>query len=246
MVGKKDIKFIKSLNTKKNRLIENCFVVEGKKSVFEFLYSDYKLRRLYTVDRVLIDSEKQIFVDQNTLKKISFLKSPDDYIALFELKNPKPIEENKLIVALDSVGDPGNLGTIIRTCDWFGIKDIICSLNSVDCYNPKVVQSSMGSISRVNVSYLDLEKYFKTTNVYLVGASIRGKSVFKMKQKLKTGVIVFGNESKGLSKKLENILNLEISIPKPNKSTYPESLNLASSVGIILSHLTNNISFNGK
>lgn len=246
MVGNKDIKFIKSLNIKKNRLIANCFVVEGKKSVFEFLYSDYKLRRLYTVDRVLIDSEKQIFVDQKTLKKISFLKNPDDYIALFELKNPKPIEENNLIVALDSVGDPGNLGTIIRTCDWFGIKDIICSLNSVDCYNPKVVQSSMGSISRVNISYLDLEKYFKTTNVYLVGASISGKSVFKIKQKLKTGVIVFGNESKGLSKKLENILNLEISIPKPNKSTYPESLNLASSVGIILSHLTNNISFNGK
>ncbi len=246
MVGNKDIKFIKSLNIKKNRLIANCFVVEGKKSVFEFLYSDYKLRRLYTVDRVLIDSEKQIFVDQKTLKKISFLKNPDDYIALFELKNPKPIEENNLIVALDSVGDPGNLGTIIRTCDWFGIKDIICSLNSVDCYNPKVVQSSMGSISRVNISYLDLEKYFKTTNVYLVGASISGKSVFKIKQKLKTGVIVFGNESKGLSKKLENILNLEISIPKPNKATYPESLNLASSVGIILSHLTNNISFNGK
>ena len=246
MVGNKDIKFIKSLNIKKNRLIANCFVVEGKKSVFEFLYSDYKLRRLYTVDRVLIDSEKQIFVDQKTLKKISFLKNPDDYIALFELKNPKPIEENNLIVALDSVGDPGNLGTIIRTCDWFGIKDIICSLNSVDCYNPKVVQSSMGSISRVNISYIDLEKYFKTTNVYLVGASISGKSVFKIKQKLKTGVIVFGNESKGLSKKLKNILNLEISIPKPNKSTYPESLNLASSVGIILSHLTNNISFNGK
>ena len=241
MVGKKDIKFIKSLNIKKNRLIKNCFVVEGKKSVLEFLRSDYRLLKLYTVDKVLINSEKQIFIDKNTLKKISFLKNPEDYIALFELKKPKLINEKKLIVALDSVGDPGNLGTIIRTCEWFGINDIICSLDSVDCYSPKVVQSSMGSISRVNISYLDLEKYFKAKNCYLLGASVNGNPIFKMKQKLKTGVIVFGNESKGLSKKLKNILNCEISIPKPNKSTYPESLNLASSVGIILSQLTKKI-----
>ena len=241
MVGKKDIKFIKSLNIKKNRLIKNCFVVEGKKSVLEFLRSDYRLLKLYTVDKVLINSEKQIFIDKNTLKKISFLKNPEDYIALFELKKPKQINEKKLIVALDSVGDPGNLGTIIRTCEWFGINDIICSLDSVDCYSPKVVQSSMGSISRVNISYLDLEKYFKAKNCYLLGTSVSGNPIFKMKQKLKTGVIVFGNESKGLSKKLKNILNLEINIPKPNKSTYPESLNLASSVGIILSQLTKKI-----
>ena len=169
MVGKKEIKFIKSLRNKKFRINNNCFVVEGKKSVNEFLKSDYKLVKLYTVSKTIINIDKQEVIDKNLLEKISFLKNTDDYLAIFEFTKPTKIRKNNFIVALDSVSDPGNLGTIIRTCEWFGVNDIICSLNTVDCYSPKVIQSAMGSVSRVNISYLDLKKYFVENKSCLVG-----------------------------------------------------------------------------
>ena len=237
MVGKKEIKFIKSLKNKKFRSNNNCFVVEGKKSVNEFLISNYKLIKLYTVSKTIINFEKHQLIDKNLLKKISFLKNPDDYLAIFELRKPKKIRENKLIIALDSVRDPGNLGTIIRTCEWFGVQDIICSLNTVDCYSPKVIQAAMGSVSRVNISYLNLKKYFELNNRFLVGTSLNGKSIYETKQCLKKGIIVFGNESHGVCSKLEEMMNVKIKIPRYNKSTYPESLNLAISVGVVLSNL---------
>ncbi|MAV80732.1 MAG: RNA methyltransferase [Flavobacteriales bacterium] len=237
MVGKKEIKFIKSLRNKKFRINNNCFVVEGKKSVNEFLKSDYKLVKLYTVSKTIINIDKQEVIDKNLLEKISFLKNPDDYLAIFEFTKPTKIRKNNFIVALDSVSDPGNLGTIIRTCEWFGVNDIICSLNTVDCYSPKVIQSAMGSVSRVNISYLDLKKYFEDNKSCLVGTSLNGNSIYDLKKPIKKGVIVFGNESHGVSSKLQEMMNIKIKIPKYNKSMYPESLNLATSVGIVLSKL---------
>ena len=241
MVGKKEIKFIKNLRNKKFRINSNCFVVEGKKSVNEFLKSDYKLLKLYTVSKTIINIDKQVVIDKNLLQKISFLKNPDDYLAIFEFSKPTKIRKNNFIVALDSVRDPGNLGTIIRTCEWFGVNDIICSLNTVDCYSPKVIQSAMGSVSRVNISYLDLKKYFKGNKSCLVGTSLNGDSIYDLKQPLKKGIIVFGNESHGVSSKLQEMMNVKIKIPKYNKSMYPESLNLATSVGIVLSKLIKSI-----
>ena len=234
MVGKKEIKFIKSLRNKKFRINNNCFVVEGKKSVNEFLKSDYKLVKLYTVSKTIINIDKQEVIDKNLLEKISFLKNPDDYLAIFEFTKPTKIRKNNFIVALDSVSDPG---TIIRTCEWFGVNDIICSLNTVDCYSPKVIQSAMGSVSRVNISYLDLKKYFEDNKSCLVGTSLNGDSIYDLKKPIKKGVIVFGNESHGVSSKLQEMMNIKIKIPKYNKSMYPESLNLATSVGIVLSKL---------
>jgi len=161
MLSKKEIKFIKSLKYKKYQKLNNCFIVEGKKIIMEFIDSKYELNKLFYVGKPIPNISSQIKIDKSYLEKISLLKNPDNYLAIFKIKEPNKVDENNLIVALDSVRDPGNLGTIIRTCEWYGIKDIICSKDSVDCYNNKVVQSSMGSLSRINISYLDLLNYIK-------------------------------------------------------------------------------------
>ena len=177
MVTKKDIKFINNLKQKKFRYLNNCFIVEGKKSIKEFIDSDFKIIKLYSVDcSIFIDTSNQFEIDYQLLKKMSFLKNPDDHIAIFQFKKTKPIKNNSLIIALESIRDPGNLGTIIRTCEWFGIKDVVCSLDSVDCYNPKVIQSAMGSISRLNITYLNLKDYLKSFNDLITGTSLSGRN----------------------------------------------------------------------
>ena len=162
MVTKNDIKFINNLKHKKFRDLNNCFVVEGIKSINDFIDSNYKLIKLYSVDcSHFNDLNNQFQIDYKLLKKISYLTNPDDHFALFQKKEIQSINVNGLIIALESIRDPGNLGTIIRTCDWFGVNEIICSLDSVDCYNPKVIQASMGSLSRVSIKYLNLKGFFK-------------------------------------------------------------------------------------
>jgi len=238
MVTKKDIKFINSLKHKKFRHSNSCFIVEGKKSITEFLHSDYELIKLFSVDCSFFSKIKnQIKIDNSLLKKISFLINPDDHVAIFKLNNAKLIDNNNLIIALESIRDPGNLGTIIRTCDWFGIKDIICSTDSVDCFSPKVIQSAMGSVSRVNISYLDLETYLKSAKTIKIGASLKGKSIYQHNKSIDNGILVFGNEANGISRKLFKILDFNLSIPRFQNNNFPESLNLASSLGIILAEI---------
>ncbi|MAU62999.1 MAG: RNA methyltransferase [Flavobacteriaceae bacterium] len=239
MVTKNDVKFINSLKHKKYRQLNNCFIVEGKKSIIEFLKSDYQLIKLFSVDCSFFSKIKnQVKIENSLLRKISFLINPDDHVAIFKLNYSKPIDNENLIIALDSIRDPGNLGTIIRTCEWFGIKDIICSNDSVDCYGPKVIQSAMGSVSRVNITYLDLIKYLKSSKSKKIITSLNGESIYKYDESFDSGILVFGNEANGVSKEFFELMDYNISIPRFKNNKFPESLNLASSLGIILSEIS--------
>lgn len=239
MLSKRDIKLIKSLRLKKHRLTNKLFVVEGKKSISEFIQSNFSLFKLFSIDQQYFNLEsKSTQITESDLKRISFLTNPDDHLAVFRIPEKKIIDDSKLLLGLDGINDPGNLGTIIRTCDWYNITDIICSNDSVDCFNPKVVQSAMGSLSRVNITYLDLKKYLSSKSFNKIGTFLNGESIFETKINFDKGILVFGNEANGISSKVENELKQKITIPRNNSNNYPESLNLSNSVGIILSQLS--------
>ncbi|MDG1792150.1 MAG: RNA methyltransferase [Flavobacteriaceae bacterium] len=212
--------------------------MEGKKSVSEFINSKFDLHKLFSINISEFSINNVIQVSQDDLEKISFLSNPDDHLAIFKIPNEKPLNKNNLLVGLESINDPGNLGTIIRTCEWFGVKDIVCSLDSVDCYNPKVVQSAMGSLSRINITYLDLTNFLKSESLNKFGTFINGESVYENKISTDNGIIVFGNEANGISNNLRLLLDVELTIPRFNNKSYPESLNLSNSLGIILSEFS--------
>jgi TrmH family RNA methyltransferase len=181
-------------------------------------------------------SESVFVVDENWLQRISFLKTPNKVVAIFkEIKPSKDIIlKNKITIMLDELQDPGNLGTIIRIADWFGIENIICSENCVDCYNPKVVQSTMGSLARVTILYTDLNSFIKNNDeIKIYGAALSGTSIFEI-GKIKEGIILIGNESKGIHETLFNSVSKKITIPRFGNA---ESLNAAVALGIILSHV---------
>ena len=238
MLSKNEIKLIKSLKYKKQRYLNKMFVVEGKKSIFEFINSKFVLHKLFSIDISEFSVNNVVRLSKSELEKISFLSNPNDHLAIFKIPNEKPINKNNLLVGLESINDPGNLGTIIRTCEWFGVEDIVCSLDSVDCYNPKVVQSAMGSLSRVNITYLDLENFLNSESLNRFGTFINGESVYENKISTDNGIVVFGNEANGISSNLRSLIDVELTIPRFNNKSYPESLNLSNSLGIILSEFS--------
>jgi RNA methyltransferase, TrmH family len=235
MLSKNEIKLIKSLKYKKQRYLNKMFVVEGKKSIYEFINSKFVLHKLFSIDISEFSVNNVVRLSKSELEKISFLSNPNDHLAIFKIPNEKPVNKNNLLVGLESINDPGNLGTIIRTCEWFGVEDIVCSLDSVDCYNPKVVQSAMGSLSRVNITYLDLENFLNSESLHRFGTFINGESVYENKISTNNGIVVFGNEANGISSNLRSLIDVELTIPRFNNKSYPESLNLSNSLGIILS-----------
>ena len=160
MITKNQIKLIKSLRLKKNRIQSGFFIAEGGKIIDELLESKLEVVNIFSSSEKYNISDYYIPISSSQLKQISNLKTPNKVVGIFKIPMDQEIDFDENIVALEDINDPGNLGTIIRLCDWFGIKDIICSNNSVDCYNPKVIQASMGSICRVNVSYMNLDKLF--------------------------------------------------------------------------------------
>ncbi len=234
MITKNQIKLIKSLRLKKIRIQSGFFVAEGEKIVDELIESDLDSINIFSTSEKYKNLKNHISINSTQLKQISNQKSPNNVIGIFKIPNDQEIDFNANIVALEEINDPGNLGTIIRLCDWFGIKNIICSSNSVDCYNPKVIQASMGSICRVNISYMDFHKLLESENYNTVAADLNGQNLrdftFSDNQ-----IIFFGSESKGLSKKLSSQIDIKITIQRFNDNV--ESLNLATSVGIILSEL---------
>ena len=238
MITKNQIKLIKSLRLKKNRIQSGFFVAEGEKIVNELLKSDLELANIFSISEKYKNLKNYISINSSQLKQISNLKSPNNVLGIFKIPANKKIDFNSNIVALEEINDPGNLGTIIRLCDWFGIKNIICSQNSVDCYNPKVVQSSMGSISRVGISYMEFDNLISSVNYNTVAADLNGKS---LKEYIfsKNQIIFFGNESNGFSQKVSSNIKNKITIQRYNDNV--ESLNLASSVAIVLSELKNQI-----
>ncbi|WP_158845107.1 TrmH family RNA methyltransferase [Algibacter sp. L1A34] len=234
MLSKSQIKLITSLKQKKYRQDLGFFVVEGVKTIKELLASSLKLHTLYTTESFNIDATDEVLISETDLKRISFLKTPNKALAVFEIPKQTPIETKGLIVALDDVRDPGNLGTIIRLCDWFGIKQLVCSKATVDCFNPKVIQATMGSITRVNISYVDLETFLNDVDSPIFGAFMDGQNVYK-KQLPQHGILVMGNEANGVSKDVEALITEKISIPRFGDLQATESLNVAMATSILIS-----------
>ena len=238
MITKNQIKLVKSLRLKKNRIQSGFFVAEGEKIIDELIESDLDSINIFSTSEKYKNLTNHISINSTQLKQISNQKSPNNVLGIFKIPKDQQIDFNANIVALEDINDPGNLGTIIRLCDWFGIKNIICSSNSVDCYNPKVIQASMGSICRVNISYMDFEKLLNSENHNTVAADLEGQNLkdftFSENQ-----IIFFGSESNGFSKKLSSQIDHKITIQRYNDNV--ESLNLATSVGIILSELKSQI-----
>lgn len=234
-ISKSQIKLVTSLQQKKNRVKESCFVAEGVKVVNEFLNSDIELYNLFCTEDVVKDYESFNFqvVTENELKKISALKSPNKVLALFKIPKAVLNEDQSLKVVLDTVNDPGNLGTIIRLCDWFGVKELICSKDTVDCYNGKVVQSTMGSLTRVNVLYLDLVSYLTNNKQPVYIADMEGENVYSTALP-ENGIIVMGNEANGVSDEIKKVIKQKLSIPRFGEIQATESLNVATATAILL------------
>ena len=245
MISKSKLKIVKSLNYKKNRLNSNCFVIEGIKGIIEVLKSNYNVeftvvsKKIYDKYSSYLAGDKIYILEENEIRKASNLKNN---IVGFSVVKTKKNDINNLnfddmIIALDSVNDPGNLGTIIRIADWFNVKNIICSKNTVDLYNPKTIQASMGSFTRVNLYYEDLESLFKRSSVKVYGTSNKNGKNINKKEKISRGIILFGSESNGISSSLKKYVDHWISI---NKFGGAESLNVSVSVGIILNEIRKN------
>jgi len=249
MLSKNQIKHINSLKTGKFRRIFKQFLLEGKKSVYDLLNSDFEIIEIYALkhwideNKVILENKKIKFqeINEKELSRISSQKTPNDVIAIVKIpKNeifPKDIFSG-LCLVLDEIKDPGNLGTIIRTADWFGIENIICSENSVDVYNPKVVQATMGSITKVKVYYTQLIEFLssKPKEIKIFGAVLEGENIYKNKL-AENALILIGNESQGISDELIPLIDEKISIPKgtENKLGSAESLNASIATAIICS-----------
>ncbi|MBF8148482.1 RNA methyltransferase [Winogradskyella sp. F6397] len=238
MLSKNQIKLIKSLSQKKARQQNGWFIVEGIKGISEFLKSDYILKNLYTT-KPIFDAPQDLIseISELELKKISGLKNPNTALAIFEIPQQTAVQNTGLIVALDDVRDPGNLGTIIRLCDWYGIKSLVCSLNTVDCYNPKVVQATMGSLTRVNIQYVDLKHYLESSNTETFGTLLEGENIYTATLP-EQGIIILGNEANGISDAIEEMVNRKITIPQFGTIKATESLNVANATAILLSEFS--------
>jgi RNA methyltransferase, TrmH family len=236
MVSKNQIKLITSLVQKKYRKQHQLFIAEGIKVIDELIKSDFVLDQLFHTREMFerISASKKTLITTDELKKISALTTPNDCLAIFKMKIEKPIQEKGLIVALDDIRDPGNMGTIVRLCDWFGINQIICSEETVDLYNPKVVQSTMGSIARVSVNYINLENYLNTSSSEIFGTFMEGDNIYKTKLPSQ-GIIVLGNEANGISNAIKNKVTKKLSIPRFGDLQLTESLNVATAAAIVLS-----------
>jgi TrmH family RNA methyltransferase len=238
MVSKSEVKYIQSLYQKKNRVEEGLFIAEGPKLVEELLRSDYVVRAVYATEQ-WCNANSQVPARQVTaadLERISALQTPNQVLAIGEQRpaTGEPELKGHFSLVLDGIQDPGNLGTIIRIADWFGIRQVIASPDTAELYNPKVIQSTMGSFLRVQLWYQPLEAFLPMAGVPVYGALLEGKSVMQQSA-VKEGILVIGNESKGIRDPLLPFITNALTIPRIGEA---ESLNAAVATGIMLSHLT--------
>lgn len=239
MLSKSNIKRITGLYQKKYRKQEGLFVAEGIKVINELLTSSCELEVIYGIERDLLhlsEATKNAFqqITAAELKKISFLKTPQTALALFKIPPQKEDQHTGITVLLDDVRDPGNLGTIIRLCDWFGVTSIVCSTQTVDCYNPKVVQATMGSLSRIHISYGSVEAYLQKEQRPIYGTFMEGDIIYNASLP-EEAVIVMGNEANGISDRVEQLVTHKIAIPRFGSLQKTESLNVATATAICLS-----------
>lgn len=243
MISKNKLKFIKSLQIKKYRLLEQCFLVEGAKSVLEVMNSDFEIETLLLSNDFLSEHEHKvktckaelIEVNENDLIAAGSFHSNRDALAVVKMKPNSPIviKSDEFAIALDDIRDPGNLGTIIRIADWYGIDKIIASHESADYYNPKVITASMGSFTRVQVFYTDLSAFITQSEVPVFGAFMDGEDVHQFNFGA-GGILLVGNEAHGISAQLEKVVTKKINIPRYGKA---ESLNAAVATAVICDNL---------
>ena len=240
-LSKNHIKLITSLQQKKYRQKHKLFVAEGVKVVNELLNSNFEVEQLFFTSDFdnFSKNENRVEVTETELKKISQLKTPNKVLGLFKIPEKLSTKNTGLIVALDSINDPGNLGTIIRLCDWFGVQKLVCSNTTVDCYNQKVVQASMGSLSRVEIVYEDLIKTLKETALPTFIADMNGDNIYKCELP-KEAILILGNEANGISDEIRKIVDTKISIPRFGAIQETESLNVATATAILLSEFKRN------
>ena len=234
MISKSQIKLIRSLQQKKYRSKLKLFVAEGPKVINELLTAKFKLHSLYaTVGNLFTGVNSEIISDEE-ISKISFLKNANNSVAVFTIPEQKKPKKEGITLLLDSVRDPGNLGTIIRLSDWFNVSNIICSSDSVDCFNPKVIQATMGSISRVSISYCDLTTYLSLSDLPVYAGTMDGKNIYKEKLP-ENAIVIVGNEANGISDTLLNLTTHKIGIPRFGNNHQTESLNVAVATAILFS-----------
>ena len=214
------------------------FLVEGNKIIRELPDSRFKIKEIFSTDPQKLDRMEApvTHISENELKKISFLQNPKDSVAVCYLHPEEKKEDKNLQLVLDGIQDPGNLGTMIRLADWFGIEQIICSEDTVDFYNPKVIMASMGSFTRVNIVYTNLTEYLSETGNVNIGTDMDGENIYSFERPEKMNLIL-GNEGNGMRPETEKLLHTSVMIPRFGKSQSTESLNVSMAAGIILGQL---------
>ncbi|ACU07728.1 RNA methyltransferase, TrmH family [Flavobacteriaceae bacterium 3519-10] len=232
------IKILQSLDKKKFRQKYNLFLVEGNKTIKEIPASRYVINEVFSVNpaELKLKNVEAQAVSESELRRISFLQNPKDSVAVCQLLPTEILPEPPVQLILDGIQDPGNLGTIIRLADWFGIGQIICSEDTVDIYNPKVIQASMGSFLRVNVFYADIKEYLTDSPIATIGTDMEGENLYNFKFPERFN-LVFGNEGNGIRPEIDNLLTDKITIPRFGKSKSTESLNVSMATGIILGQI---------
>jgi TrmH family RNA methyltransferase len=238
MLSRNDFKYIQSLFDKKNRQQQALFIAEGPKLIEELLRSNYSIQKIYAtgiwVAENLDYKDNLTIVNEAVLSRMTGLQNANKVFAIVQQQeNILPNLNNQFSIVLDGIQDPGNFGTIIRIADWYGIKNILCSEDCVELYNPKVIQSTMGSFVRVNCWYGDIATVLKESSMPVYGALLDGNNV-QLQNKIKEGFLVIGNEGKGISKEILPHINHALTIAKIGGA---ESLNAAVATGIILSHI---------
>jgi len=236
MVSKNQIKLIQQLHQKKYRNLHDLFIVEGEKGVNEFLEASFEVHFLFHTENFVLNKyyNEAVVINDKELSKISQLKTPNKVLAIFKKPQQNTLQEKGLTLVLDNVQDPGNLGTIIRLSDWFKVTQIICSTETVDCFNPKVVQATMGSLARVSIIYTDIVSFLNNTKLPCFAAIMDGENVYTQKLP-QNGVLVMGNEANGISAKVLETIDNPLAIPRFNNTSKPESLNVATATAILLS-----------
>ncbi|NII83845.1 RNA methyltransferase [Pedobacter riviphilus] len=243
MLSKSQISFIKSLHQKKYRKEHGLFIVEGIKSIKEFFQSSYQIHTIFYNSEQYnllpkLPANINLFEVKNAeLDKISTLQTPQGFLALIHIPKNKELAlkelKNQFTLVLDGVQDPGNMGTIIRTADWFGFKNIICSADCVEVFNPKTVQATMGSLARVNIYETDLPALLEKNTIPVFGALLDGESIYKTQWGAE-GLVILGNEGKGISAEVIKKINKPVTIPRIGEA---ESLNVAVSAAIFCAEL---------
>lgn len=234
MVSKEQVKFIRSLHKKKFRDKYQQFIIEGTRIIEDAIkYAPESVLQIFGTENMLFSVPEHIVfheVNGKVLTQVSTLKTPQKHLAICQYLPKSPVLPD-FFIALDTIQDPGNLGTILRLASWFGVKHVVASKETADCYNPKVVQASMGAIFSVNIEYRDLKSVFEKTNLPIYGALLEGENIYKKDIEPK-GILLLGNEGNGISEELLDYVSQPITIPRLGEG---ESLNVAMATAIFLS-----------